>query len=80
MTRNSVPKWDGEILQAARLNAGKCDEGGTVGIDFMARDGSVFAHAHFDSQTAVDVAIRLISAGVEIDFAANLVATGDEAN
>ena len=73
--RHSVPTWDGEVLLASRINAGNCahehfDEPiQIVGIDLIAQDGTPFAHAHFDAETARRVAQRLIDAADNCDKA-----------
>lgn len=52
MKRFSVKSWRKDALQAASMTAWACHHGGTVGIDMLAQDGSVFAHGHFDIETA----------------------------
>ena len=58
----SVPTWKRDVLQAAGFTAGCCTNGETVGIDFVAQDDTVFAHAHFDPAVALELAETLVAA------------------
>ena len=50
----SVESWRKKALQASAMRCGACtDATGLVGVDMIAQDGSVFAHGHFDIQTAI---------------------------
>ena len=49
----SVKKWEDWALQAERVSVGTCEHGDTIGIDMHAQDGTVFAHGHFDVETAI---------------------------
>ena len=51
--RYSVKRWEKDALQAAQMSVGTCSGGDTIGIDMLADDGSVFAHGHFDVETAI---------------------------
>lgn len=50
--RHSVKTWKKQSLQAASMNVGCCKHGHVIGVDMNARDGSTFAHGHFDVETA----------------------------
>lgn len=53
--RYSVERWRGDALQAAAMHVGACNHPGIrmIGIDMVAQNGDVFAHGHFDLETAV---------------------------
>lgn len=49
----SVRTWKKDALQAASMRSGVCAHASAlVGLDMLAQDGSVFAHGHFDIETA----------------------------
>lgn len=66
-----LPTWDKDVMQAASMSVGSCAHGGTVGIDMLARDGSVFAHGHFDIDVAIEFGERLTQAIAEAIARAN---------
>ena len=67
--RFSVKTWKKDSLQAASMNCGCCRHGHTVGVDMNARDGSTFAHGHFDVATAKQFHQRLGEAIAEAEAA-----------
>ena len=60
--RYSVKEWRRDALQAARMSVGRCQHGDTIGVDMYAQDGVVFAHGHFDVETAYRFALALNAA------------------
>lgn len=62
----SVQQWTQPALQASSMRAGACEHPGMVGIDMIAQDGNVFAHGHFDIETAMEFHRYL---GIAIDQA-----------
>lgn len=52
--RESVPTptWDGPVQRASHLRTDVCQSGDLVGIDLIAKDGTVFAHAHMEIDQA----------------------------
>ena len=62
--RYSVNAWCKEALQAASMSVGMCQHGypPTIGIDLHAQDGTVFAHGHFDVETAINFVEKMSEA------------------
>jgi hypothetical protein len=59
----SVERWTKRALQASAMRCGACTEAtGLVGVDMVAQDGNVFAHGHFDIQTAIAFQAQLAEA------------------
>lgn len=70
MKRFSEETWDRPALQAAAMNVGICTHGGTIGVDMLAQDGSVFAHGHYDIATAERFRDALVEAIADAKAAA----------
>jgi len=50
-----IPKtWNQSVIQAASVSVSACGDAGKrlIGIDMLASDNCIFAHAHFDIDTA----------------------------
>ncbi len=66
-----LPDTEGErpgAPQAAFIRPGVCKSGDLVGLDMLARDGKVIAHAHMDAGTAAafsDDLIKTIQAVID---------------
>jgi len=59
----SVETWRKLALQASAMRCGACTEAkGLVGVDMIAQDGNVFAHGHFDIETAIAFQAQLAQA------------------
>ena len=57
---NRLQSYEGDILRAAAMQPVLCCED-MIGINLMARDGTVYAHAHFDFATAEEFLAEFIA-------------------
>ena len=48
----STPTWDGPVQRASHIVTDVCECGDLIGIDLMAKDSKVFAHAHMELEQA----------------------------
>lgn len=44
----ATPTWDGPVQRASQIMVDICESGDLVGIDLIAQDGTIFAHAHME--------------------------------
>lgn len=47
-----TPTWEGPANRASQIVTDVCECGDLVGIDLLAKDGTVFAHAHMELEQA----------------------------
>lgn len=48
----ATPTWDGPAHRASAVVTDVCESGDLAGINLLAKDGTVFAHAHMELEQA----------------------------
>lgn len=67
----TVKTWRKDVLQADSMSVGVCESGDTIGLDFHATDGRVFAHGHLDFEMALMLNQQLLQAIEQLKRRAN---------